>query len=29
MTPEARGVVTVYRSHLARYRALQQVPGST
>jgi hypothetical protein len=29
MTPEAREVVTVYRSHLARYRALQQVPRST
>jgi hypothetical protein len=29
MTPEFRGVVNVYRSHLARFRALQQVPGST
>jgi hypothetical protein len=29
MTPEVRGVVNVYRSHLARYRALQQVTGST
>jgi hypothetical protein len=28
MTPEVRGVVTVYRGHLARFQALQQVPGS-
>ena len=27
MTPEVRGVVNVYRGHLARYRALQQVTG--
>jgi hypothetical protein len=29
MTPEVRGVVNVYRGHLARYQALQQVTGST
>jgi hypothetical protein len=28
MTPEVRGVVNVYRGHLARFRALQDVPGS-
>ena len=28
MTPEVRGVVNVYRGHLARFRALQDIPGS-
>jgi hypothetical protein len=29
MTPQIRAIVSHYRDHLARFRALQQIPGST
>jgi hypothetical protein len=29
MTAQAREVVQSYRTHLARYQALQEIPGST
>jgi hypothetical protein len=29
MTPQIRAIVSHYRDHLARFQALQQIPGST